>query len=156
MTLGHLSQTAAMGPLLQKAVEFQLLKDLSAYGVEPDGLTIDWSDSCQERHCTAAVDGNLEELSSVAVVNSGGKPVAEGWMDFVHGGGNRPLFVFWLFLSVMREGKWMNVKDKPHIPVHIWSEIPEATKYLCAMATEYDARWVNDPLVVEWRRTNAV
>ena len=154
MTFEHLGQTAVMGPLLQKEVESQLLKDLSVYGIKPDGLTIDWSNACQEGHCTSAIDGNLEELSHVAVIDSNGAPLAEGWMDFVHGGGNQPLFVFWLFLSIVRDGKWMKVKDKPNILHHTWSQLPDATKRLCATTTGYDARWVGDPSVLKWKRTH--
>src|SRR2546423_15242202 len=110
MTLEHLGATAVMGPLLQKEVEAQLLADLAHYGVVEQGLRIDWSSSCQEGHCTQAVDGNLEELSSVLVQNARSEAVAEGWMDFVHGGGANPLFVFWLFLSILREGKWVKIK----------------------------------------------
>jgi hypothetical protein len=152
MTFEHLGQTAAMGPLLQIEVETQLLKDLSAYGINSKGLSIDWSDACQEGHCTSAIDGNLEELSGVAVIDSNGVPDAEGWIDFVHGGGNQPLFVFWLFLSIVRDDKWIKIKDKPNIPHHLWPAIPDSTKHACTTATTYDARWSNDPLVVEWKR----
>jgi hypothetical protein len=156
MSLDHLGASAAMGLLLQKEVESQLLDDLLPYGIDSSGLVIDWSNACQEGHCTQALDGNLEELSSVAVITVEGKVVAEGWMDFIHGGGENPLFVFWLFLDVLRQDKWQKVKVEPHIPAHIWSRLPESTKRLCASATEYDARWKNDPLVISWRHTNAI
>ncbi len=156
MTLEHLGKTAAMGPALQKEVESQLLDDLLAYGINPSGLVIDWSNACQEGHCTQAIDGNLEDLSSVAVTTRDGSVVAEGWMDFIHGGGENQLVVFWLYLSVLRNGDWQKVKNEPNIPVHIWSRLPEYTKRLCAKRNEYDARWINDPLVVSWLRTSAV
>jgi hypothetical protein len=152
--LNHLGSTARMGPILQKEVESQLLNDLRSYGIEPSGLVIDWSDACQEGHCTQVLDGNLEDLSSVGVTTLDGNVVAEGWMDFIHGGGENPLFVFWLFLHVFRNGERHDVKNKPHIPEHIWSRLPEATKRICTNITEYDARWKNDPLVVYWRSTN--
>ena len=155
MSLEHLGKTADMGPSLQLEVESQLLDDLLAYGIDPSGLVIDWSDACQEGHCTQAIDGNLEELSSVAVANRDGGVVAEGWMDFIHGGGENPLFVFWLFLNVFRNGEWQKVKKEPNIPVHIWSRLPESTKHLFASTGKYDARWEDDPLVISWRRTNA-
>lgn len=155
MSLDHLSTSAVMGPLLQKEVESQLLNDLLPYGIDPHGLEIDWSNACQEGHCTHALDGKLEELSSVAVITDEGKVVAEGWMDFIHGGGENPLFVFWLSLNVLRQDKWQKIKEEPHIPAHIWSRLPESTKRICARTTEYDARWKNDPLVISWRRTNA-
>lgn len=51
MSLEHLGKTAMMGPLLQKEVETQLLHDLTLYGIDPTGLSIDCSDACQEGHC---------------------------------------------------------------------------------------------------------
>jgi len=146
-----------MGPLLQAEVETQLLNDLHPYGIELElsGLVVDWSDACQEGHCTQALDGNLEEMSSVGVTTLDGTVVVEGWMDFIHGGGENPLFVFWLLLDVFRNGEEHHVKYKPHIPEHIWSRLPEATKRLCTNSAKYDARWKNDPLVDLWRHTNA-
>jgi hypothetical protein len=150
MTLKHLGATAVMSPSLQKEVEAQLLADLTHYGVVEQGLQIDWSTSCQEGHCTQAMDGNLEELSSVVVQNIRSEVVAEGWMDFVHGGGTNPLFVFWLFLSILREGEWVKVKRDPTIPEHVWATLPAATRSLCASASEYDIRWFEDPKVQQW------
>lgn len=154
MSLDHLGMTTAMGSLLQKEVETQLLNDLLSYGIDPNGLSIDWSDACQEGHCTQAMDGNLEELSSVAVVDSKGTVVAEGWMDFIHGGGDNPLFVFWLFLHDLRNGERQKVKTSPNIPIHIWSRLPESTKHLLATSVKYDSKWKRDPLVKSWRLTN--
>lgn len=155
MSLEHLGKSAMMGPLLQKEVETQLLNDLAPYGIDLVGLSIDWSGACQEGHCTQAIDGNLEDLSSVAVVNSNGTIVAEGWMEFIHGGGDNPLFVFWIFLDDFRSGERQQVKKEPHIPGHIWARIPESTKYLCARSSEYDANWKDDPLVISWGNENA-
>ncbi len=155
MSLDHLGSSARMGPQLQKEVETQLLNDLIPYGIDPHGLSIDWSDTCQEGHCTQAIDGNLEDLSSVTIVNSNGTIVAEGWMDFIHGGEGNPLFVFWLFLDDLRSGERHEVKKEPHIPGHIWAQLPEATKRLYTRSSDYDARWKNDPLVVSWRKENA-
>src|SRR5262249_41047189 len=107
--LEHLGKTACMGPLLLAEVERQLLADLAHYGVLSSDLTIDWSDACQEGHCTRFLDGNLEELSDIAVVTSDGETVAAGWLDFVHGGESFPLFVFWLFLDVLVNGEWKKV-----------------------------------------------
>jgi hypothetical protein len=142
--------TAQMGPLLRREVEKQLLADLVYYGICQPGLRINWSDACQEGHCTRALDGNLEELSEVMVEDSRSDAVAKGWMDFIHGGGDRPLFVFWLFLSLHRDGKRVEVKSAPTIPAHLWSRLPDHTKRLCARAGEYDDRWSDDPLVREW------
>ena len=141
MSLDHLGMTATMGPLLQKEVEAQLLNDLVPYGIDPSGLAIDWSNACQEGHCTQAMDGNLEELSSVTVINMDSTVIAEGWMDFIHGGAGNPLFVFWLFLRVLENGEWRRIKEKPQIPEHIWSRLPESTKRLCATNNRYDAKW---------------
>ena len=155
MSLDHLGMTAAMGPQLQKEVETKLLNDLLPYDIDPNGLSINWSDACGEGYCTQAIDGNLEELSSVAVVDSNGTVVAEGWMDFIHGGGDNPLFVFWLFLYDLRNGERRKVKMDPDIPAHIWSGLPESTKHLLAMSENYDAKWKRDPLVKLWRLTNS-
>lgn len=155
MSIEHLGKTVKMGPLLQKEVETQLLNDLATYGIDPTGLSMDWSDACQEGHCTQAFDGNLEDLSSVTVVNSDGAIIAEGWMEFIHGGGDNPLFVFWLFLDDLRSGERQTVKKDPHIPGHIWARLPESTKQLCSRSSGYDSNWKDDPLVVSWRKENA-
>ncbi|MDD2273043.1 MAG: hypothetical protein PHP95_11380 [Desulfuromonadaceae bacterium] len=155
MTINHLGQSAQMGPLLQKEVESQLLIDLIPYGIDPNGLSIDWTEACEEGHCTEAIDGNLEDLSSVAVVNCSGEVIAEGWMDFIHDGGNAPLYVFWLFLGVMRNGAWVEMKKTPHIPEHIWARLPESTRQLCAKEAEYGTRWAKDPLVLSWKLKSA-
>jgi hypothetical protein len=85
---------SAMGPQLRAYVEHQLLTDLQFYGVPTVGLSFDWSNPCQEGHVTRYLDGMLEEMSDVGVNRSDGTPVAEGWLDFIHGGGDAPLFVF--------------------------------------------------------------
>ncbi|HBL15298.1 MAG TPA: hypothetical protein DD417_00660 [Elusimicrobia bacterium] len=144
--------TARMGPRLQKEAETQLLADLAAYGVDAAGLSIDWSEACREGHCTKALDGELEDLSEVSVIDSEGDPVAEGWMDFVHGGGDNPLFVFWSSLSLFKNNEWVRVKDEPHIPSHVWGRLPDATRRLCTEEGEYDARWAEDPTVLAWKR----
>src|SRR5688572_9110193 len=94
----NLGYTEGMGPKLRLEVERQLLCDLARYGVEVKGLTVDWSDTCPEGHTTTFLDGTLENWSGVRVWTKGGTLVAEGWLDFVHGGGSNPLFVFWDFL----------------------------------------------------------
>src|SRR3954466_12148779 len=98
--MNHLGETARMGPDVTAEVERQLLADLAHYGVSQSDLKIAWSDACGEGHCTRYLDGNLEELSGLGVVAPGNETVAEGWLDFVHGGDGFPLFVFWLFLSI--------------------------------------------------------
>jgi hypothetical protein len=79
-----------MGPQLRAHVERQLLDDLTHYGISRSDLVIDWTQTCGEGHCTSHLDGNLEELSRVRVFAPGEELVAEGWMDFVHGGDHFP------------------------------------------------------------------
>ena len=148
--LAHLGGTARMGPALRAEVETQLLEDLRYYGVDCSSLAIDWSNSCQEGHCTQHLDGNLEELSGVAAVNERGEFMAEGWLDFVHGGPNEPLHVFWLFLSVKREDGWGEVKADSALPPHVWSRLTPSSRWLCAKPDGYDQRWATDPLVRAW------
>jgi len=141
-----------MGPQLREEVEQQLLRDLEHYGLPSAALGIDWSDVSQEGHMTEILNGELEELSGIAVVDPSGNFVAEGWMDFIHGGDKNPLFVFWLFLSIDRDGKEDKVKCEPTIPEHVWNRLPEESKVICAEAESYDSRWVDDPLVRKWRQ----
>lgn len=144
--------TGRMGARLQQDLEGQLLQDLAAYGIEPAGLSIDWSEACPEGHCTKALGGELEDLSEVSVIDAEGDVVAAGWMDFIHGGGDNPLFVFWSSLSLFKDNEWVRVKDEPHIPQHVWGRLPEATRRLCAAGGGDDARWAEDPTVVAWKR----
>lgn len=146
----ELGDSAKMGPALRAEVERQLLADLEWYGVLPSGMSVDWSGACQEGHRTQVLDGNLEGLSELKVVDASGALLAEGWMDFVHGGGQNPLFVFWLFLSIRKNGRWAKVRDTPMIPSHVWKRLPVATKDLCLRTDTYDARWADDPKVREW------
>src|SRR5439155_24560626 len=143
---------SAMGPQLRSCVEQQLLNDLEQYGVATAGLSIDWSNPCQEGHQTKYLDGFLEAMSDVRVNGSDGIPVAEGWLDFIHGSGDAPLFVFWLFLALREGHTWRKVKDQPTIPTHVWERLPDRSKDLCMPEHAYDATWHGDPLVVAWRR----
>jgi hypothetical protein len=145
----NLGSTAQPGPRLLAEIERQLLGDLAFYGVANDDLRFDWSEACGEGHCTSYLDGTFEELSGVALTNSSGEVVAEGWVDFIHGGGDNPLFVFWLFLS-LADGR--KLKTTPTIPEHVWERLPQAAKDLCAVEGSYDSRWSKDPFVVQWRR----
>ncbi|HEV8337909.1 MAG TPA: hypothetical protein VGR67_15975 [Candidatus Polarisedimenticolia bacterium] len=144
-----------MGPDLRSEVERQLLNDLLPYGLTPSGLAIDWSQSCQEGHCTSLADAMLESLSGVRVLNTAGEVQAEGWMDFVHGGEPNPLFVFWLFLTVQSAGRAVRVKGEPTIPPHVWSLLPIASRDNCTAEGRYDATWAKDPLVVAWKGERA-
>lgn len=135
-----LGETALMGPVLRAEVERQLFEDLAFYGFRQPGLQIDWSDACQDGHCTNYLDGNLEELSDLIIRDAAGVVVADGWMDFVHGGGSNPLIVFWLFLTIHEGETRREVKTEPVIPDHIWQRLPDGTKTLCAVEGAYDAR----------------
>ncbi|HEV8143016.1 MAG TPA: hypothetical protein VGQ77_09160 [Methylomirabilota bacterium] len=144
-----------MGARLRLEVERQLLLDLEHYrrGSSTEKLTIDWSNPCQEGHCTDVMGGSLESMSDVVVCRSDGSPVAEGWIDFVHGGGDLPLFVFWLFLDLIDdEGRSVDVKEDGAIPPHIWSRLPQSSKNACRVTDRYDANWKDDPSVKAWRR----
>jgi hypothetical protein len=46
------NEVTRMGPQLRAEVEQQLMSDLAYYGVASADLWIDWSDACQEGHCT--------------------------------------------------------------------------------------------------------
>jgi hypothetical protein len=140
-----------MSPQLRAHVEKQLLLDLAHYGLTGRGLRIDWSDPTQEGHQTRYLDGVLEEMSDVMVRGSDGVEVARGWVDFVHGADDAPLFVFWLYLDALKNGSWERVKDAPVIPAHIWEQLPERSKDLCLTERAHDSRWSKDPLVANWR-----
>jgi hypothetical protein len=145
-----------MGDRLRREVEDQLLRDLDHYrpGSSDEKLTIDWSNPCQEGHCTDVMGGTLESMSDVFVRRSDGKAVADGWVDFVHGGGDLPLFVFWLFLDLIDdEGKSVDVKKDAAIPSHVWNKLPPSSRDACCVTDRYDAQWKNDPNVRAWRRS---
>jgi len=146
-----------MGEALRAEVARQLLLDLAHYRqpVPDEQLSIDWSDACEEGHCTHYLAGDLEDMSSVAVGRADGQPVAQGWVDFVHGGAEHPLHVFWLFLDVREGETWRSVKEDVGIPQHIWHGLPESSRDACSVEGKYDARWKNDPKVVAWRRDRA-
>ena len=144
-----------MGDRLMREVERQLLIDLEHYrpGSLNEKLTIDWSNPCQEGHCTEFLGGSLESMDGVVVLRSDGKMVADGWIDFVHGGGDLPLFVFWLFLNLIDdEGRSVEVKKDTVIPLHIWNKLPLSSKNACTITDRYDASWKNDPSVKDWKR----
>lgn len=143
-----------MGAGLRAEVERQLLADLEHYraGSATSGCTIDWSHPCQEGHCTDVLGGVLEEMSSVFVLDREGILVAEGWVDFVHGGATLPLHVFWLFLDLVEEAGRIRVKDDLAIPEHVWARLDDASKDACAVEGIYDSRWSKDPKVEAWRR----
>lgn len=144
-----------MSDRLRLEVERQLLEDLEHYrhGRSNEELTIDWSNPCQEGHCTEILGGRLESMSDVRVRRSDGTVVAEGWIDFVHGGDDLPLFVFWLLLDVIDDtGRSLDAKEDPAIPPHVWNRLPATSRRACATRDRYDARWKDDPNVQTWSR----
>ena len=132
---------SAMGTQLRAYVEHQFLTDLQFYGVPTVGFSFDWSNPCQEGHVTRYLDGMLEEMSDVGVNRADARPVAEGWLDFIHGGGDAPLFVFWLFLRLRDGDAWRKVKGQATIPRHVWERLSDHSRDVCTSETTYDARW---------------
>lgn len=145
----ELGYTQQMGPRLRAEVQRQLLKDFQRYSKESaDNLSMDWSETCPEGHATVYLDGWLENWSEVRVINVQDEIIASGWIDFIHGGGDNPLYVFWYYLHFGEGGS--EVVKAHGIPRHIWESLPESTKDLCLKADSYDNAWCNDPLVLEW------
>ena len=145
-----LEYTQHMGPRLRAEAERQLLHDFHRYyHGNMDNLAIDWSDTCPEGHTTEYLDGRLEDWSGVRVVNARDEIIASGWIEFIHGGGDNPLFVFWNYLDFGENTE--DVVKAQGIPQHIWDALPETTKDLCLKSDTYDANWCNDPLVLQWR-----
>jgi hypothetical protein len=118
----NLAYTERMGPMLRAEVERQLLKDLRCYRVEADGPCIDWSDTCIEGDATSYLDGELENWSGISVLDANKQIVADGWMEFIHGGGDKPLFVFWDFLTIFEQGVKRRAKARLGIPSHVWDK----------------------------------
>ncbi len=146
-----LGYTHHMGSQLRAEVERQLFRDFHRYASEQVGdLAIDWSDTCPEGHVTAYLDGRLENWSDVWVLNEQGERIAWGWIDFIHGGGDNPLFVFWCFLYIGEHTE--DVVRSHGIPQHIWESLPDSSRDLCLKSEAYDAAWKNDPLVIQWRK----
>lgn len=141
------------GATLMAAVETQLRDDLRHYRVDPDGLTIHWAEALGEGHDTWVLGGYLEKVSGLTVLDREGKTVAKGWMDFIHGGGEKDsFFVFWLYLSVRTGDGFIPVKQESTIPAHVWERLPEETKERCTREGEYDSRWSKDPRVRAWKQ----
>ena len=109
-----------MGAVLRLEVERQLLADLANYQAEEtEALSIDWSNPCEEGHCTRFLDGILESMSDVVVIDSHGRMIAEGWFDFVHGGNELPLHIFWIYLNLIENGESKEVELDSDIPLHV-------------------------------------
>ena len=151
----NLERSSRLGPRLRSEVERQLLSDLRQYGIAVGEAALDWSESCIEGHATSYLDGMLHNFSNVAVVDKRGKLLASGWIDFIHGGGTNPLYVFWNQLTIFEDGDLRRekvLKSTPGIPRHVWEKLPESSKKLCTKSDSYDSMWSNDPLVLEWKK----
>jgi len=141
-----------LGPEVQSWVEQQLLSDLGHYGVQRNDLRFDWSQVVQEGHYTDFRGRMLESLSEILVRGADESIVAEGWMDFVHTSetADSEPKLFWLFLSLVADGKVNGVKEDALLPAHLWESMTEAEKRFVA-ATE--SKWLDrDPKVHAWRR----
>jgi len=94
----------------------------------------------------------LESLSEVLVRGPDDSIVAEGWMDFVNtseAADSEPK-LFWLFLTLVEDGKAKRMKEDALLPGHLWESMTEAEKRHVA-ATE--SKWLDrDPKVQAWRR----
>ena len=117
-----LGLSISMGPQLRSLVEMQLLADLKVYGVPPDNLKFDWSNSCIEGHDSSFLDGELENFSGISIFNNN-QLIAEGWMDFVHEG--TFFLAFWDYLTVWENDAIVLDKNKAGIPDHVWERIPK-------------------------------
>jgi len=137
-----------MSTALRREVERQLLVDLEHY--RPDsagaGLVFDWSNPCQEGDCTELMGGVLESMSDVSVRDPFGTVIAQGWVDFIHGGGASPLVVFWQFLDVLGDGRQRVAGFD--IPAHIWANLSNESRAACAD----DPAWSQDPSVLQWKQ----
>lgn len=137
-----------MGIVLRREVERQLLVDLEHYRADSAGagLVLDWSNSCQEGHRTESLGGVLESMSDVFVRDSSGTVIAEGWVDFIHGGGALPLIVFWQFLDLLGDGRQRVAGSD--IPAHIWANLSNESRVACAD----DPTWSQDASVLQWKQ----
>ena len=140
-----------MGPRLRAEVQCQLVADLHHYGVPDQQLSFDWSETVPEGHLTQYLDGELENWSGILVRDEQGRCIAEGWLEFIHGGHGNPLFVFWDLLTVVETGIQRDAKHTAGIPRHIWNRLPDGSRKSCANLEGHDSQWSNDPLVKEWR-----
>jgi len=134
-----------MGDKLATFVEAQLLMDLREYGIDTEGLTIDWSNACQEGHCIDVDSGWLESADDIHVLDRHGRIVAGGWIDFIYVGGETKLRAFWLYLHVAADDGWTVVKSHPTIPDHLWLALSEVEKDTVAAQ---DEAWSSDPKVM--------
>jgi len=118
--------SSTMGLKLRALVESQLLEDLKNYGVNKADLKFDWSESCIEGHDLDFLDGSLENYSGISVFDEQDNLVAEGWMDFIHGG--QFFLVYWNFITTWQDDQCVAEKAQPGIPDHVWEKIPEDHK----------------------------
>lgn len=125
-----------MGPQLRLEVERQLFEDLQMYSTNTKNLHIDWSETIPEGHVTYYLDGYLEDWSSIGVLDSENKLVASGWIEFIHQGGNNPLFVFWQQLRLFKDNKNALVFGFG-VPDHIWIKLTDDLKSWVSQQPRY-------------------
>jgi hypothetical protein len=152
MTVVLPHEVERLGPDVQSWVEQQLLRDLQHYGVVQANLRFDWSQALQEGHYTEFRGRMLESLSEVIVRTADDCILAEGWMDFVYtadGKDSEPR-LFWLFLSLVADGKLTRVKEDAFLPGHLWESLSDAEKRFVAAT---GSKWVDRDLKVRaWMR----
>ena len=142
-----------LGPELRSWMEQQLLKDLRHYGVNRSDLRFDWSQVVQEGHWTDYRARMIESLSDIALRDSDGSLVAEGWMDFVISSAENPEpTIFWLFLSVVADGDLEEIKTDAFLPSHVWDAMTDSQRQYISTA---ESKWLHrDPKVQKWKRRN--
>ncbi|HSI91502.1 MAG TPA: hypothetical protein VK927_10330 [Adhaeribacter sp.] len=116
-----------MGPELQQLVEKQLLAELPHYKIEKQNLSFDWSGSTGEGRSAEYLDGTVENLSGVLVLDEAGNVVADGWMEFIL----EPDFflAYWDHITTREGKKKLAEKQMPGIPKHVWKQLPEDLKH---------------------------
>ncbi len=142
-------------PKLRAEVDRQLLEDLRHYGFDTAGLRIDWSDGCQEGHSARFMDGELEDDSSVGVLDAAGNAVAGGAINFQNDG-DRELVVYWEGLSRF-QGKEPVVLTRTcwaPFPEHVWERMSDRLKDICAR--KHAVRWTNSDRWTreKWQKEN--
>ena len=121
-----LSWPEGIGPRLGAEITRQLLQDLSHYGVTEPGISFDWSEACIEGHTSTYLDGEIQNYSSIGILDKSGRMIGYGWMDFVHEEESTPLFVYWDLLTIGNA----RLKKDPGIPKHIWKRLPRSAQAL--------------------------
>lgn len=119
-----------MNDALLAKVDSQLLEDLRHYGIASPDLRIDWSRGCMEGHGIHHLGGYIESNSAVCAVDSLGRSIAGGWVEFFYHEEDDFLQAFWRDLYVYDpEDSAEHGKLEEHIyeclPWHVWISLPE-------------------------------